>query len=127
MTPGSMTSGMGIVTGRALSDAAGPAFGRTIGTGAEAERPAANMPHGEQQPAFMQPQRGAPNDGMFPGYPQDMFMVMDDAVAKPETYGLRPGWTGGTMGMMTIVRVLKPELFDKIAELKAEQARKARG
>ena len=31
------------------------------------------------------------------------------------------------MGMMTIVRVLKPEMFDKIAELKAEQQRKARG
>jgi len=29
------------------------------------------------------------------------------------------------MGMMTIVRVLQPELFDKIAELKAEQERKA--
>jgi hypothetical protein len=29
------------------------------------------------------------------------------------------------MGMMTIVRILKPELFDKIQELKAEQARKA--
>jgi hypothetical protein len=53
-----------------------------------------------------------------------MFMVMDDLVAKPETYGLRPGWTAGTMGMMTIVRVLQPELFDKIQELKAEQARR---
>jgi hypothetical protein len=52
-------------------------------------------------------------------------MVMDDMVTKPETYGLRPGWTGGTMGMMTIVRVVTPELFDKIQELKAEQARKA--
>ena len=29
------------------------------------------------------------------------------------------------MGMMTLVRVLTPALFDKIAELKAEQARKA--
>ncbi len=35
-------------------------------------------------------------------------MVMDDMVAKPETHGLRPGWSGGTMGMMTIVRVLEP-------------------
>jgi hypothetical protein len=59
---------------------------------------------------------------MFPGYPQDMFMVMDDLVAKPETYGMRPGWTGGTMGMMTVVRILEPELFDKIQALKAEQA-----
>jgi len=73
----------------------------------------------------MQPGRvEAPNQGMFPGYPQDMFMVMDDMVAKPETYGLRRGWSGGTMGMMTIVRVLQPDLFDKIQELKAEQARK---
>ena len=125
MTPGGMTSGMGIVTGRALSENAGPAFGRTIGTGADAERPMPNMPLGGQQPTVMQPQPEAPNKDMFPGYPQDMFMVMDDAVAKPETYGLRPGWSGATMGMMTIVRVLQPELFDKIAELKAEQERKA--
>ena len=67
----------------------------------------------------------APNTGMFPGYPQDMVMVMDEMVAKPETYGLRPGWSGGTMGMMTIIRVLKPELFERIEQLKAEQARKA--
>jgi hypothetical protein len=84
------------------------------------------MPLGGPQPTFVQAQRGAPNDGMFPGYPQDMFMVMDEAVARPETYGLKPGWSGGTMGMMTIVRVLPPSLFDTIAELKAEQARKAR-
>jgi manganese oxidase len=127
LRPGGMPSGMGIVTGGALSGNAGAAFGRTLGTGTEADRPVANMPLAGSQPAFLHPQRGAPNDGMFPGYPQDMFMVMDDAVAKPETYGLRPGWSGGTMGMMTIVRVLPPELFDKIAELKAEQAQKARG
>ena len=127
MTPGDMTTGMGIVNGPALGDAAGPAFGRTIGTGAEAERPAPNMPLPPQPSALLAAQRTAPNNGMFPGYPQDMFMSMDDMVAKPETYGLRPGWSGGTMGMMTIVRVLTPELFDKIAELKAEQARKARG
>ena len=127
MTPGGMTSGMGIVTGRALSENAGPAFGRTIGPGAEADRAVANMPLGVQQPTMGRPQRGAPNENMFPGYPQDMFMVMDEAVAKPETYGLRPGWSGSTLGMMTIVRVLTPEMFDKIAELKAEQQRKARG
>jgi FtsP/CotA-like multicopper oxidase with cupredoxin domain len=78
----------------------------------------ANMPR-PQQPAT-----DAPNAGMFPGYPQDMFMVMDDLVAKPETFGLRRGWSGGTMGMMTILRVLQPEMFDRIQELKAEQASK---
>ena len=66
-----------------------------------------------------------PNAGMFPGYPQDMFMVMDDLVAKPETYGLRKGWSGGTMGMMTVIRILPPEMFDTIQQLKAEQAKKA--
>jgi FtsP/CotA-like multicopper oxidase with cupredoxin domain len=67
----------------------------------------------------------APNAGMFPGYPQDMFMAMDGMVAKPETFGLRPGWTGGTMGMMTLVRVLTPELFDRIQALKSEQREQA--
>ena len=66
----------------------------------------------------------APNQGMVPGFPQDMFMAMDEAVAKPETYGLRPTWSAGMMGMMTLVRVLPPPLFDKIQALKAERAGK---
>ncbi len=125
--PGSMEAGMGIHEGGALSDAAHPAFGRTINIGAEAERPVANMPMPRASVAsLVQGDRvDAPNAGMYPGYPQDMVMVMDEMVAKPETYGLRPGWSAGTMGMMTIVRVLQPELFDKIQELKVEQARKA--
>jgi manganese oxidase len=126
MRPGSMTSGLGIVEGRATGESAGPAFGRDINIGARGDHAVPNMPLGRTpQATFMQPGRvEAPNQGMFPGYPQDMFMVMDDMVAKPETYGLRRGWSGGTMGMMTIVRVLQPDLFDKIQELKAEQARK---
>ena len=123
--PAGMEPGMGIVSGSALGGNAGPAFGRTLGTGAEAERAVPNMPlRGE--PALLTTQPAEPNAGMYPGYPQDMFMVMDKAVEKPETYGLRPGWSGGTMGMMSIVRVLKPDLFDRIQELKAE-ARKAAG
>ena len=125
MKPGSMTTGMGIVGGTATSEQNGPAFGRSIGVGAETERAAPNMPMTGQPPTFMQPNR-AETPTRFPGYPQDMFMPMDDAVAKPETYGMRPGWSGGTMGMMTVVRVLKPELFDKIQELKAEQVRRGR-
>ena len=125
--PGTMTAGMGIHEGGALNAASGAAFGRTINVGAEAERPVANMPMARSpQAGFTQPGSGAaPNAGQFPGYPQDMSMVMDEMVAKPETYGLRPGWSGGTMGMMTIVRVLRPELFDTIQGLKAEEARKA--
>jgi hypothetical protein len=125
--PGSMTSGLGIVEGRPTGDSAGAAFGRDINLGAGGDRAVPNMPLATTPaPPLPAPALDdAPNRGMFPGYPQDMFMVMDDLVAKPETYGLRPGWSGGTMGMMTIVRVLQPDLFDKIQELKAEQARKA--
>ena len=127
MRPGSMTSGVGIIEGRATGDGAGAAFGRDINIGARGDRAVPNMPLGiNAQPTFMQPGRAeAPNEGMFPGYPQDMFVVMDDLVAKPETYGMRRGWSGGTMGMMTVVRVLQPEMFDKIQELKARHAKEA--
>jgi hypothetical protein len=57
--------------------------------------------------------------GMVPGYPQDMAMMIDEIVAKPETHGLRPTWTIGMMGMMTMVRVMRPELFDEIERLRA--------
>jgi hypothetical protein len=35
-----------------------------------------------------------------------MEMGMDDAVEKPETFGLPANWSAGMMGMMTLVRVL---------------------
>ncbi len=55
-----------------------------------------------------------------PGFRQDMFMPMDQEVAKPETRGMRPTWSGGVMGMMTVVRVLEPAAFDQIqAEIAA--------
>ncbi len=72
------------------------------------------------------PVQPAVNAGLVPGYPQDMFMAMDAMVAKPETYGLRPGWSGGVMGMMTLVRVLPPDLYDQVmSRIKArdEQSR----
>ena len=127
MRPGTMQAGMGIVEGAALSESSGPALGRAINIGAESERAVANMgARPAQAPTSLQPGGAVPNTGMYPGYPQDMFMAsMDDLVAKPETFGMRRGWSGGTQGMMTVVRVLKPELFDQIQALKAEQARNA--
>ncbi len=54
------------------------------------------------------------------GYPQDMWMSMDFEFDKPETLGLRKGWSGAMMGMMTLVRVLPPELYDRIqAQIRA--------
>ncbi len=52
-----------------------------------------------------------------PGYPQDMMMIVDDDVAKPETYGLAPGWTASMMGMMTLVRVLPEDKYNQIVAM----------
>jgi FtsP/CotA-like multicopper oxidase with cupredoxin domain len=81
----------------------------------------AGMQHGQSGEMANMPgmQHGARGDATsVPGYPQDMAMVMDDMVAKPETYGLRKGWTMGMMGMMTLVRVLTPEMYDEIERQK---------
>ena len=43
-----------------------------------------------------------------------MMMPMDDAVAKPETYGMAKDWTAATQGMMAIVRVLPPDKYDDV-------------
>jgi FtsP/CotA-like multicopper oxidase with cupredoxin domain len=71
------------------------------------------------EPAMAEHAHGADQGGTVPGFPQDHYMVMDDQFVKPETYGLRRGWTAGTMGMMTIIRVLEPAMFDKIQAMKA--------
>ena len=51
-----------------------------------------------------------------PGFPQDAFMEMgmDEAVEKPETYGLPKNWSAGMMGMMTMIRVLPDKEYDAI-------------
>ena len=49
-----------------------------------------------------------------PGYPQDMMMIVDDDVAKPETWGLARGWTASMMGMMNLVRILPDEKYNRI-------------
>ena len=61
-----------------------------------------------------------------PGYPQDMWMPMDEMFEKPETFGLRKGWTGAMMGMMTLIRVLPPDKYDEImARKRAAEVRRA--
>jgi hypothetical protein len=62
----------------------------------------------------------ADNAGSVKGFPQDAFMEMgmDEAVAKPETYGLPANWSAGMMGMMTLMRVLPAEQYDEIIRKK---------
>jgi manganese oxidase len=132
MRPGSMTSGAGVMQGQALSDQHGPALGRTLGVGAETDRAVANHPAigpgshrhaGAEQPAAAGETLRDPYS--VPGYPQDMLMSLDHLIQKPEIHGLKPGWTTGMMGMMTLIRVLEPAMFDRIQSLRAEAARRA--
>lgn len=136
-----MEEGMGVVRqGHALSEDLGPGMGRGMGMSSQ-ERQITNLV-GQDEHAERGHQH-APPDGTrgkgehvepsevervgeltepheqaakkrVPGYPQDMVMFMDEEVAKPETYGLPPGWTGSFMGMMTMVRVLPPDLYDEV-------------
>ncbi len=138
-TGAGMSEGMGIIRqGNALSDNLGPSLGRGLGVSADRERltsnavgsavaqqqtPSAHEGHvvipGEAENALttMYP-KNDPEKKKIAGYPQDMWMVMDEGYKnKPETFGLRPGWTGGMMGMMTLVRVLPPEKYDQIVAM----------
>ncbi len=129
---GSMTDGMGIYRqGAALAEEKGAALGRGIGLGAGGERPVSNLvaatghhhdhsgAGGEAYP------KDDPEKKKVPGYPQDMWMVMDHLFHdKPENHGLRPGWSGAMMGMMTLVRVLPEDKYEQIMALKRAKGHK---
>jgi manganese oxidase len=122
-----MEEGMGIVEGgHALSEEHGPSLGRGMGMETR-EKQTSNLggPR-EAMPRHRHPHdmsgmggMGATEEGAktVPGFPQDMWMTMDEEVARPETYGLPSGWSGAVTGMMTLVRVLPPEDYEKIMAL----------
>ena len=115
-TGGGMEEGMGMLRqGNALSEDLGPKFGRGMGMAAD-ERHVSNA---VRSPLLAQGAHGTHGKthgakARVPGFPQDMMMPMDDAVAKPETYGMAKDWTAATQGMMTIVRVLPPDRYDEV-------------
>jgi len=141
-----MEEGMGMLTGTPgapMGEDYGPSLGRGMGVGstldqttghapllpskaiAQAAPPGATeMQHGH---AHSIPGTGAtalisPNANSIPGFPQDAYMEgpmmnVDRLVQKPENSGLRPGWSSYMQGMMTLVRVLPPDLYDKILAL----------
>jgi hypothetical protein len=127
-----MTDGMGMLRkGDALSEEFGPALGRGLGVSADRDRATSHLVASQGHeghtmgkpgdPMEMYP-KDDPEKKKIPGYPQDMWMVMDDVIPpKAENHGLRKGWTGSMMGMMTLVRVVTPEMYDKIMELKKSE------
>ncbi len=116
-----MEEGMGMVRqGSALSDELGPGMGRGLGDSASRERRVSTLlMQAESQGSHHHAHES--HDERVPGYPQDMWMPMDEMFVKPETYGLRREWTAAMMGMMTLVRVVAPEVYDKIQQLKEQQ------
>ena len=147
----SMEEAMGMLrNGNATSENKAPSLGRGLGVGSATDMATANGPlsqsaadkamtdmpgmdhskmadHGNMQGMKMPelPQ----NANQVPLFPQDAYMegpmmAMDKEVEKPETYGLPAGWSGFIGGMMTLVRVLPPEQYAKIMQLKRGNAAK---
>jgi hypothetical protein len=133
-----MERGMGMLRqGNATSEENGPSVGRGMGVGSTAEQRVSNSPlkvgnsmQHHDMPEMQGMQMGKPevskDANSVPGFPQDAFMegpmmAMDQMVDKPENFGLRPGWSGFMAGMMTFVRVLSPDKYDQIMELRKRQ------
>ena len=123
--------------GSATSGGNGPSLGRGMGVGSTLEQATSHGPLSqkkvEQSMPGMQMQLDkadvSKDANSVPGFPQDAFMegpvmAMDGMFEKPETYGLRPGWSGFMQGMMTLVRVLPSDLYEHIMELRKKQGNK---
>jgi manganese oxidase len=137
-----MEQGMGMPRGgSATSQENGPSVGRGIGVGSTLEQATSNGPLSQlkiqQQTGTSQQMPGmhmqmhvdkadvSPDANSVPGFPQDAFMegpvmAMDEMFDKPETFGLRPGWSGYMQGMMTLLRVLPADQYDHILELRRQ-------
>ena len=123
-----MSAGMGIATGGpALSDAYGASLGRGMGEQTGLDRAVGNM---TVMPGMGMSTGGhAGHGGMsmeearkVPGYPQGMMdMPMElppekirKLTSKREIRGMRRDWYTGVEGLMTVVRVLPPELYERV-------------
>ena len=131
-----MKQGMGMLQGSPgapTGEDYGPSLGRGMGVGSTNDQSMANGPlspdqshasmHGMQhQMKGMQMKSDVAKDAnQVPGFPQDAYMegpmmAMDDMVQRPQNLGLRPGWSGFMQGMMSFVRVLPPDEYDRVME-----------
>ena len=137
-----MNQGMGMLQGTPgapLGDDYGPSLGRGLGVGSTSDQPVGNTPLSpDKAQTAMSGQMSGQMSGMHhgdmnrsrdvakdanrvPGFPQDAYMegpmmAMDKMVERPQNFGLRPGWSGFMQGMMSFVRVLPPDQYDKVME-----------
>jgi FtsP/CotA-like multicopper oxidase with cupredoxin domain len=131
---GNMANGMGMLTrGPALNPELGGTLGRGTGENTGTDRAVGNGPMmaaGGQPGMKGMDMKGMPGMGgaMVPGFPQDMSGMSSYSagelkkLTKPETRGMRNGWFADVGGLTTIVRVLPPDLYDKVMLGKGEVA-----
>lgn len=125
---GNMAVGMGMLNGGpALSEEFGARLGRGTGEQTSPERAVGNgmkMNNGKGREAGHASHGAAAKK--VPGSPQDMFDMIEYSEAalrklnKPETRGMRKDWYKGVEGLMTVVRVLPPDLYKKVVSGKGE-------
>ena len=123
-----MGTSMGMLTrGPALNPEFGAALGRGLGENTGTDRAVGNGPQMANSGQPGHEGHGGPAK-LVPGFPQSMAgMEMYTAaqikkLQKPETRGMRNGWFEGVEGLMTVVRVLPPDLYDKVVSGKGEVA-----
>jgi FtsP/CotA-like multicopper oxidase with cupredoxin domain len=117
-------SGMGMTQGGpALARENGPSLGRAMGENTSNERAVRTGPDEHHHHEG----HGTGKGKEVPGYPADMMDMMGMYSAaelkklnKPETRGLRRNWFAGVEALHTIVRVLPPELYDKVVSGKGD-------
>jgi hypothetical protein len=129
-----MEEAMGMLReGHATAENKAPSLGRGLGVGSTAGIARANGPLSQSEsdkamadmPRMVMPHVAKIAD-QIPLFPQDAFMegsmmAMDKEVAKLETFGLPAGWSGYVGGMMTLIRVLPPDKYQAIMDLKTKQ------
>ena len=119
-----MATGMGMIQrGPALSEEVGASIGRGLGENTGSERAVRTGPQEMEQHGG----HAGGSGHRVPGYPadmMDMMGMMSEAemmkVNKPLTRGMRKNWFAGVEALHTIVRVLPPELYDKVMSDKAD-------
>jgi manganese oxidase len=112
---GDMANGLGMITrGPALSDEHGAHLGRGLGEQTGNEREVRNGPH-------------AGHVSRVPGFPQDMMDMHGmytteqlNKINKPQTRGMRRNWFAGVEALMTVLRVLPPDLYEKVMSGKGD-------
>ena len=127
---GNMATGMGMLTrGPALNSEFGGTLGRGTGEQTGSDRAVGNGPMDMKGQDKKDGMKGMDmTKPLVPGFPQDMSGMANYSPAelkklnKSETRGMRNGWFADVEGLTTIIRVLPPELYDKVMSGKGEVA-----